>query len=105
MKHTNRRQFLKDTAKASAAVWAAYAFTAETTKAQESRNDRPRVGVIGLGGMGQTDAGFAAEYGDIVALCDGQVGEHRLDVAPTRAKNGPQEFNSRDKSQNTEKTL
>ena len=66
MTHTNRRRFLK----ASAVVWAAYTFTAPTAKAQESKNDRPRIGVIGLGGMGQTDAGFAAEHGDIVAICD-----------------------------------
>ena len=85
MNHTTRRQFLKDTAKASAAVWATYTFTAETAKAQESRNDRPRVGVIGLGGMGQTDAGFAAEYGDIVALCD--VNTAKIDNARNRLGN------------------
>ena len=85
MKHTNRRQFLKDTAKVSAAVWTAYTFTAETAKAQESRNDRPRVGIIGLGGMGSTDAGFAAEYGDIVALCD--VNTSKIDDARKRLGN------------------
>ncbi len=82
MQHTNRRRFLKDTAKASAAVWAAYTFTAPAVKGQESKNDRPRVGVIGLGGMGQTDAGFAAEYGDIVALCD--VNTAKIDAAKKR---------------------
>ena len=49
---------------------AAYTFTAPAAKAQESKNDRLRIGVIGLGGMGQGDAGYAAEYGDIVAICD-----------------------------------
>jgi len=78
MKQTNRRQFLK----VSTAVLAAYTFTAQTAKAQESKNDRPRVGVVGLGGMGQTDAGFAAEYGDIVALCD--VNTAKIDAARKR---------------------
>ena len=85
MQRTNRRRFLKETAKASAAIWAAYTFTAQTTKAQESKNDRPRIGVIGLGGMGQTDAGFAAEYGDLVALCD--VNTAKIDDARKRLGN------------------
>ena len=70
MQRTNRRQFIKETAKASAAVWAAYTFTAQTATAQASKNDRPRVGIIGLGGQGQFDARLVTEYGDIVALCD-----------------------------------
>jgi len=43
------------------------------------KNDRPRIGVIGLGGMGQGDAGYAAEYGDIIALCD--VNTQKIDAA------------------------
>lgn len=70
MQNTNRRQFFRETTKASAAIWAAYTFTATTAKTQESKNDRPKIGVIGLGGQGQFDAGLATEYGDIVALCD-----------------------------------
>ena len=35
---------------ASATVLAVYTFTAPTVKAQELKNDRPSIGVIGLGG-------------------------------------------------------
>ena len=79
MKNTNRRQFIKQAAAASAGIWTAYTFTAETAKAQPAKNDRPNVGVIGLGGMGSTDAGFAAEYGDIVAICD--LNPQKIDAA------------------------
>lgn len=89
VKKTNRREFLQNsvrkTAVVSAGVWAAYTYTAEKISAQESKNDRPRVGVIGLGGMGQTDAGFAAEYGDIVALCD--LNSQKIDAAKKRLGN------------------
>lgn len=83
MKNTTRRRFLKDAAKSSASVsagiWAAYTFTAQSAPARESKNDRPTVGVIGLGGMGRTDSTFASEYGDIVALCD--LNTHKIDAA------------------------
>ncbi len=83
MQQENRRRFLKESAATvSAGVLAAYTFTAPTAPAQESKNDRPRIGVIGLGGMGQTDAGFAAEYGDVVALCD--VNTAKIDAAKKR---------------------
>ena len=82
MKNTNRRRFIKQAAAVSAGVWGAYTFTAETVKAQPSKNDRPNVGVIGLGGMGSTDAGFAAEYGNIVALCD--LNTQKIDAARER---------------------
>jgi len=38
--------------------------------ANASPNDRPRIGCIGLGGMGTVDAGSHAHFGDIVAICD-----------------------------------
>ncbi|MDR2115900.1 MAG: Gfo/Idh/MocA family oxidoreductase [Planctomycetaceae bacterium] len=72
MKKTNRRQFLKKTTQVSAGILAAYTFTATTysSSAQGLKNDRPRIGIIGLGGQGQFDANLATEYGDIVAICD-----------------------------------
>ena len=70
MKRTNRRQFLKDTAKASATIWAAYTLTTVSAKAQGSKNDRPRVGLIGLGAQGCGLSHPAAAHGNIVALCD-----------------------------------
>ena len=85
-KKMNRREFVQKSitgsTAASAAVMAAYTFTAKTAPAQQSKNDRPRIGVIGLGGMGKTDAGFAAEYGDIVAVCD--VNTARFDEVKKR---------------------
>jgi len=41
-----------------------------------SPNERPRVALVGCGGMGTFDAKFAERFGDIVALCD--VDEARL---------------------------
>ena len=80
---SSRREFLRRSAAGlSSAALIPYLFTSAQTHAAESKNDRPRVGVIGLGGMGQTDAGFAAEYGDIVALCD--VNTQKIDAARTR---------------------
>ena len=35
-----------------------------------AKNDRPRIGCIGVGGMGQGDAKQHAKFGDIVAICD-----------------------------------
>jgi|SRR5436190_4482113 len=45
---------------------------AESAVAQtpKSPNDRPRILLIGCGGMGTADAGFAQNFGDIVAVCD-----------------------------------
>ncbi len=36
----------------------------------KSPNERPRVALIGCGGMGTFDAKFAERFGDIVAICD-----------------------------------
>ena len=77
---SNRREFLlRSAAGLSTAAMVPYLFTSEQSLAQESKNDRPRIGVIGLGGMGQTDAGFAADYGDIVAICD--INTQKIDAA------------------------
>lgn len=64
---SNRRQFLKAGAALTAAPfvpWTRAAF------ANESKNDRPRIGCIGTGSMGIGDARGHRRYGDIVALCD-----------------------------------
>jgi predicted dehydrogenase len=49
-----------------------YWFTASSAAAEEttSKNDRPRVGCIGVGGRGTGIANDAARFGDIVAVCD-----------------------------------
>ena len=64
MRFSSRRTFLRSAAAASAAM--AWPFGVGRTMAQESKspNSRPRVGCIGLGGMGRGDASAAKQYGD-----------------------------------------
>jgi predicted dehydrogenase len=65
----SRRAFLKDAAALSAG---GILLSSERTMADETKspNARPRVGCIGLGGMGRGDARAVRRYGDIVAVCD-----------------------------------
>ena len=65
--NSNRRRFIK----AGAAI-ATAPFIPWTRKAlaNVSKNDRPRIGCIGLGGMGTGDAEQHSRFGDIVAVCD-----------------------------------
>jgi predicted dehydrogenase len=76
-----RRDFLKTTTAGGLLVpsW----FSLARTMADEAKtpNERPRVGCIGMGGMGNGDARAAKKYGDIVAVCD--VDRERL----AKAKN------------------
>jgi len=67
---STRRQFLKTAA--AAGVTVPYIFTAKNADAAEpkSKNDRPRIAGIGLGGRGSGDLGAAAKFGDVVAVCD-----------------------------------
>lgn len=72
-RQSSRRSFLKSsTALAAGAILFPHVATAERSLADDARspNERPRVGSIGLGGMGQGDARAASRYGDIVAVCD-----------------------------------
>ena len=66
----NRRTFLK--AATVTSVLTPYWFSTSKTLADEtkSKNDRPAVGSIGLGGRGSGICGNASRYGDIVAVCD-----------------------------------
>lgn len=68
-----RRGFLQSGAVFSAAALAALRtnpLIPTHVRASEMKNDRPNVGIIGCGGQGNTDARFAADYGDIVAVAD-----------------------------------
>jgi predicted dehydrogenase len=69
---TNRRSFLKVSATAAAGTVLADYLASGPSMADESKspNGRPRVGCIGLGGMGKGDARAAKAYGDILAVCD-----------------------------------
>jgi len=67
----NRRSFLKKTAVASAAgATAPYFSWSEKAFANQSKNDRPRIGCIGVGSMGSGDARGHSNFGDILAVCD-----------------------------------
>ena len=66
----NRRQFVRTTAGLAAAANLPHWFS-ERASAEESKNDRPIFGCIGLGGQGTFIANRAKANGaDIVALCD-----------------------------------
>jgi len=62
-----RRSFLKSTAALATIPYFAWS---QPAFANTSKNDRPRIGCIGLGGMGRGDAKQHVEFGDIVAICD-----------------------------------
>jgi predicted dehydrogenase len=67
----NRRRFLKTTGSVGAVATSLSFFPwSETAFANQSKNDRPLVGGIGLGGMGSGDCADHANYGDIVAVAD-----------------------------------
>ncbi len=73
LSRSTRREFLRNTAATGLIVPLVHAgFGSPRTMADETKNpnDRPRVGCIGLGGMGKGDARAAKKYGDLVAFCD-----------------------------------
>ena len=69
--HSTRRDFLKKSAAAAAVGGAVPYFTwSEKAFANQSANDRPKIGCIGVGSMGSGDARGHASFGDVVAVCD-----------------------------------
>lgn len=82
---TTRRTFLQRSAAAAAAVGSVPYFAWNPAVfANDSANDRPRIGCIGVGSMGTGDARAHAGFGDILAVCD--VDSRHAD----RAKEDPQ---------------
>ena len=81
----SRRDFLKKTTVAAVAGSAAPYFAwSPKAFANSAANDRPRIGLIGVGDLGANwDAPQHAQFADIVAVCD--VDSSRAD----RAKNDP----------------
>ena len=70
---SSRRRFLNSTCGLmTAGIFAPYWFSDEKTLADEfkSKNDRPNVGAIGVGGRGSGITKQAARFGDVVAVCD-----------------------------------
>jgi len=81
---TTRRDFLKKSATAAAVGSAVPYFTwNQTAFANDAATDRPRIGCIGLGGMGSGDARAHSRFGDILAVCDVDASH------ANRAKNDP----------------
>ncbi len=69
---TTRREFMKQTVAISAAATLPSWLAAGRVGAShhQSANDRPLVGAIGMGGRGMAITDEAAQFGDVVAVCD-----------------------------------
>lgn len=67
----SRREFLQTSGGAAAGLaFVPYIPWNQPAFANRMKNDRPRVGCIGVGGMGTGDAFDHARFADIVAVCD-----------------------------------
>ncbi len=70
----SRRQFLGTTAAATALTalpeWFRESSRSRLAAQETSPNERPRIALVGCGGMGTGDAKNAQRFGDIVAVCD-----------------------------------
>jgi predicted dehydrogenase len=66
--HTTRRDFIKASVVTGTAV--PYFAWSEKAFANQEKNDRPKIGCIGVGSMGTGDARGHAGFGDVVAVCD-----------------------------------
>ena len=86
-KENTRRDFLGKTA-ATAAVCGFVPYFPMTKKAfaNNSKNDRPSIGCIGVGSMGTGDAKGHANFGDVIAVCD--VDQRHADRAKNDEKIG-----------------
>ena len=89
----SRRSFLVTTAATvSTTATTAYFPWTEKVFANQAKNDRPRIGGIGLGGMGSGDCRQHAGFGDVVAIADvdqghaeranadGRIGKGKADI-------------------------
>ena len=66
--HTrSRRHFLRVSA---ASTLIPTISRAESARAYQEKNERPRLALIGAGGQGKGDAHWASNYGDFLAVCD-----------------------------------
>lgn len=87
----NRRRFLKTSVASAASV--PYCLTAARSRADgpKSKNDRPNIGAIGVGGRGSGDLQAASRFGDVVAVCD--VDSNHAARAQSRYGGKPEIFN------------
>ena len=85
--HFSRRRFLKgSSAVVAAGVATPYFAWTPTAFANNSKNDRPQIGCIGVGNMGTSDARGHANFGDILAVCD--VDSRRAEKAKNNGRIG-----------------
>ena len=71
MSTQSRREFLTSSALTAAAAGFMPTFAwSRRSFANDSPNDRPRIGCIGMGGMGKGDARAHNNFGDILMCCD-----------------------------------
>jgi len=72
MSQSTRREFLQHTSVASLATLVPYVFTsnAEARLQPKSKNDRLRLGAIGMRYQGSVITEKATAFGDVVAICD-----------------------------------
>ena len=68
-RNVSRRDFVKTTGAVAAAGAVPY-FHNQKAFANDSKNDRPTMGCIGVGSMGSGDARGHSNFADIVAVCD-----------------------------------
>ena len=67
---TTRRDFLKTSSLLAAGTAAPYFAWSQPAFANQSANDRPNIGCIGVGSMGTGDARGHAGFGNVIAVCD-----------------------------------
>ena len=70
---STRRRFIRSVAATAAAGTSLpYWFTGTNARAEDStsKNDRPLIGAIGVGGRGSGIMRAASRFGDVVAVCD-----------------------------------
>jgi predicted dehydrogenase len=67
MARTTRRKFLQITASTGVGFWVA---GGSRPALSQSANERPNVVCIGVGGKGGSDANNAAQFGNVIAICD-----------------------------------
>lgn len=80
----SRRTFIKAAAASALPAWFIDSLPARAEERTESPNDRPKVALIGCGGMGTFDAKLAQKFGDVIAVCD--VDKDRLEKATQHFK-------------------
>ncbi len=70
IRNNTRREFLRVSAGSPLLLPFVTPFGRALADEPQSKNDRPRLGLIGAGGQGSGDARGASKFGDFLAVCD-----------------------------------